>query len=45
MPTVNYLRVIGCEHDAANSNESYSKDHRNGKAKLVKAYLYTNQLK
>ena len=45
MPTVNYLRVIGCEHDAANWNESYRKAHRNGKMKLMKAYLYTNQLK
>ena len=44
MPTVNYLQVIGCEHDAANRNMSNRKDHRNGKAKLMKAYLYTNQL-
>ena len=45
MPTVNYLRAIGCEHDAANRNESYRKDHRNGKIKGMKVYLYTNQLK
>ena len=45
MPTVNYLQVIACEHDAANWNESYRKDHQNGKTKLIKAYLYTNQLK
>ena len=45
MPTVNYLRVIGCEHDAENWNMSYKKDHRNGKMKLMKAYLYTDQFK
>ena len=45
MATVNYLRVIGCEHDVANRNESYKKDHRNGKRKLIKDYLYSNQLK
>ena len=45
MPSVNYLRVIGCEHDAANWNESYRKYHWNDKMKLMKAYLYTNQLK
>ena len=45
MPTVNYLRVTGCEHDAANWNETYRKGHRNGKTKFMKAYLYTNQLK
>ena len=45
MHTVNYLRVIGCEHDAANWNESYRKDHRNDKMKHMKAYLYINQLK
>ena len=41
MPTVNYLRVIRgeYEHDAANWNESYRKDHRSGKMKLMKAYL------
>ena len=44
MPTVNYLRVIGCEHDAANWKESYRGGHRNGKMKLMKAYLYTDQL-
>ena len=44
MPAVNYLRVLGCEHDAANGNKSNRKDHRNDKAKLMKAYLYTNQL-
>ena len=44
-PTVSYLQVIGCEHDSANWNESYRKDHRNGKMKLMKAYLYSNQLK
>ena len=44
MLTVNYLRVIGCEHDAVKWNESYRKDNRNGKMKLMKAYLYTNQL-
>ena len=45
MYTVNYLRIIGCEHDAANWNESYRKDHENGKTKLMKAYQYTNHLK
>ena len=35
MPTVNYLRVIDCEHDAANKNESYRKDHRNSKSNLT----------
>ena len=45
MLTVNYLWVIGCEHDAANWNESYRKEHRNGKMKLMKAYMYTNKLK
>ena len=45
MPAANYLRFIGCEHDAANRNESYRKDHRNGKTKLMMAYLYTNYLK
>ena len=45
MPTVNYLRVIDFEHDAANWNESYRKSHRNDKTKLIKVYLYTNQLK
>ena len=40
MPTVNYLRVIGCELDAANLNQSYRKDHRNSKTKLIKAYLF-----
>ena len=44
MLTVNYLRVIVCEHDAAKWNESYRKDYRNSKMKLMKAYLYTNQL-
>ena len=39
MPTVNYLSVIDCEHDAAKSNEkSYRKGRRNGK-KLMKAYV------
>ena len=36
MPTVNYLQVIGCEHDKANWNEGYGKDHRNGNMKLMK---------
>ena len=45
MPTVNYLRVIGSEHDAVNGNDSYIKDHRNGKTKLMKTCLYTNKLK
>ena len=36
MPAVNYHRVIGCEHDAANENEGYRKDHRNDKTKLMK---------
>ena len=45
MPWVNYLRVIGYEHNAANSNESYRKNHRHGKTEIMKAYLYTNQLK
>ena len=39
MPTVNYLRVADCEHDAANRNESYREDHRNGNRKLMNAYL------
>ena len=42
MPTVNYLRVLSCEHNAANGNESNREDHRNGKTKLMKAYLYIN---
>ena len=42
MPTVNYLRVIDCEHDAVNINESYRKDHWNDKRKFMKAYQYTN---
>ena len=25
MPTLNYLRIIDCEHDAVNRNESYRK--------------------
>ena len=45
MLTVNYLWVIAYENDAANTNEIYRKDHRNGKKKLMKAYLYNNQLK
>ena len=45
MPTVNYLQVIDCERDAANWNESYRQGNRNGKTKLMEAYLYTNQLK
>ena len=45
MPTVNYLRVIGSEHDTANEEENYRKDHRNGKTKLMKAYMYRNQFK
>ena len=45
MHRVNYLRGISCEHTVANWNESYKKDHQNGKMKLMKAYLYTNQLK
>ena len=36
-PTSRYLDV---SHD-----ESCKKGHRNGKTKLMKAYLYTNQLK
>ena len=42
MSTVYYLRVIDAEHDAANRNESYRKDYRNRKRKLMKAYLDTN---
>ena len=42
MPTVKYLRVIGCKHDAANWNESYKKYHRNDTMKPIKAYLYIN---
>ena len=42
MSTVNYLRVIGCEHNAENWNESYRNDHWNGKIKLMKAYVYAN---
>ena len=42
---INSLQDIDCEHDAAIRNESYRKIHRNGKRKLMKAYLYTNQLK
>ena len=44
MTTVNYLRVVGCEHATANCNESYRKDHQNG-MKFMKVYLYsaTNQ--
>ena len=45
MPTVNYFRVIACEDDTANRKKSYGKDNHNGKRKLMKAYLYTNQLK
>ena len=45
MPTVNYLLVIDCEHDAANRNDKYRKDYQNGKRKFMKPYLYTNQLK
>ena len=41
MPTVNCLRAIGCEHDAANKNVSNRKDHRNGKAMLMNAHLYS----
>ena len=44
MPTINYLREIGCEHDAANWNETYRNDHRNGETKLMKVYVSTNQL-
>ena len=34
MPTVNYFRVVKCEHDAANRNESYRKGHRTAKEGL-----------
>ena len=44
MPTANYLLVIGCKHDAANRNDSYRKDHRSDKQKLMNVYLYTNQI-
>ena len=36
--------IIDCEHDAATSNKSY-RNHRIDKRKLMKVYLYTNQLK
>ena len=45
MPTVKYLRATDCEHDAAKRQDSYRKDNRNGKRKLMKAYIYTNQFK
>ena len=45
MPIANYLRVIGSKHDAANWYESYKRDHRNGKTKIMQAYLYIIQLK
>ena len=45
MPSVNYLRVFDSEHDAANINEGFRKDHRKGKRKFMKGYLYTDQLK
>ena len=34
------ISVIDFEHEAANENETYRKDHRNGKRKLIEAYLY-----
>ena len=34
MPTVNYLRVIGCELNAANWNENCRKDHRKARRGL-----------
>ena len=40
MPTVNYLRVIDCEPDAANRNESYRKDHKNGKEAYESLPIY-----
>ena len=45
MPTVNYQEVIDDEHDADHRNESYRKYNQNDKRTLMKAYLYTNQLK
>ena len=45
MLAVNYLQVIYCEHGAVNRNKRYRKDQWYGKRKLMKAYLYNNQLK
>ena len=39
MSTVNYLRVIDCEYDAAKRNESYKKDH-NGKEAYESLPIY-----
>ena len=39
------LQVTDCEHDAPNRNENKRIGYLNGKRKLMKAYLYTNQLK
>ena len=39
MPTVNYLQIIDCEHDAAYKNESYREAHRNGRTMFMKSYL------
>ena len=38
MPTINYLGVIDCEHDAAKRNEVYWKGHRRSKRQSVKIY-------
>ena len=55
MPTVNYLQVVDCEYDTAkraqlivsveNRNEIVTKATSRNKSKLMKAFLYMNQLK
>ena len=44
MLLANHPQVADCEYVAAFRNESYKKCHRSGKRKLMKAYLYTNEL-
>ena len=44
MPTVNYLRVIGCEHETANLNGSYERPPK-WQDEDYEVNLYTNHLK
>ena len=45
MPTVNYFRVIDCEHNAANRKKTYKKDHQNVKRKIYKGLLIYESIK
>ena len=40
MRTVDCIRLIDSEHDAAKRDEDYTKGYRIGKNKLTKVYLY-----